>query len=1044
MVEVTEFEVTRDFTPRSKVKPQLDQSDTNQRNFVTSAVTKIDVQPDSDSSQRHCGASGVVTIDVPPCGQFYEVPLDDDAHYTHPAQFVPIGRSRDVPMPMPMPGQVCGMTKYSYDGSLAPGVYTGSAASEVEPCMIALEPQPCAMTPSRHCALTPSRHLYTPCNVTQGGHHCHVECGRQHCGSVPNVQPSVAPMERSSVELIRNSQSFGVALNDDCCGLPRRMHEVSTTHPGVITERFPYGTTLASLPFHAVPERNQVARDCMQRCSAPPEVTTFLLGPPEDRCVPALEGRVYMAPLNTREFEGTAEPRDFVPERGPCAVTPDVQRGDESAGMGYYWEAPGGVATPRTMYSDAARPRKPCVAATNCHMCCTAHRSQPIGNGPDVEASGFMMDVEQLRTPPHGRVADGPPIDAPSNCEACMRLAEQHWDSNTVNPTFRTTRDVPSCEITRELPAYQDACDLPLCKTQRYTPSCELMSDDPFIRNSRELPSCEITCETAPDRKQLWMTSDRRSAAAVRSGHSRKITRDQTFRIWRHRNTRDLSRGFQRNTVSRNGHPFETTRDNGKLCAMSRDWKRRGPFQGEAIGETEMRDGKPVMMLLKSKSRGIHEDSAPHTASLRTEMQWDYYIPGLPDNVTEDAEGFISRNQEDSPKPVAVPLPRPVIESPTAPPVEIPVTRRTIMTSELTAPATWSRLFVSATRKAFQVVRQVVQLIAPVARQVVRQALPPPAALHHMASVGSLRMPLVPRLGRSALCRRCLRQQMTTGSENLDDPPRLTSSSFLDRYYSGESSHVSQLSDGLRDRIRSLENSCALATAFPLSRPSPVPVLEKSLSDSVLLRRRVCCPRHGTGSPGTSYSGSRLRVATSLSAPEDDSPATTDDDREWDDASSNTYTTARPSADVDDGSQLSGSHLLSPWHNLDQYSLVFVDAADDVVGSAGSGDGCSLGDVGSLESTCDRSNTLSSSPTPTDQPSLNSDDSWRRSDLSDDDLDDIVDRAHDVVDATDSAGHAGVQEVSLSLRCDVTAGKPEDSNASDDHRVKSDGDKGAM
>jgi len=495
---------------------------------------------------------------------------------------------------------------------------------------------------------------------------------------------------------------------------------------------------------------------------------------------------------------------------------------------------------------------------------------------------------------------------------------------------------------------------------------------------------------------------------------------------------------------------------------------------------------------LKSRSREIRHDSVPVTTTLvRTEMHWDYYIPGLPDNATEDEEGFTSRSREDPPKPepkpktepepepepepkpvfippVFIPPPVRTIEPARAPTVKPPDNRMALIPVKWTHPTTWSVLLERATRKAIDVVRHVVRMFAPVVKPGL-QALQSPAR-GSTASVD--RVPLAPRLGRSALCRRCLRQQLAKISANLDDPPRLTSSSVLERYYCGEAARVSPLADGLRGRIHMLETAYALATAFPDTSPPPGPVLEKSLSDPVLPLRRACCPRHAAGSAATSGTGSRLQETTSSSANDDASPANTDDDRSWEDASANTYASARQALDDDnDGSELSGSHLVSPWHNIEQYSLVFVDATDVVVVPSDGGGGCdgggegdgggSLDDVGSLPSTHSRTRsltrsrkrsrtrshnrgrtrTLSSSSTPTDLPSLDSGDSFHRSDPIDDDDDDdeIIDSG--VIDVADSEGldvvlgRQGDDEGRHSHPRDVTKPtcKPEDGVARDDN-----------
>ena len=1011
LTEETELKSADDVTE------QLNQSDTCRRNFCT---------------------SGILTMNLPPCGQFYDISLSetscDAARYLDPVP--PYGQ------PWPVPIEASGLSADAQPSEMPPSHYSLNMAPEVEHFGIAHVPQ--------HCAV---RHPCAPCirprSMTPGVYESHVTCSGQPCMLVPSTQPYGIATDRTPRYPMGSHRPFAMPLDEECCGTQQRVLTLPSFAPQqrVGVDSVPCRTTLASPLWQAAQARHQMAHQYMQQCGVPPDVASFQCGQPDAPRMTTPDECLYVA---SRQFEMMMKSRDA-----------DIPH-DESVTAGNYGWPPGGAASARTSYASATPIMQPCDTAINCHMC-AALRNQPSEVDGDVEASGISTGTGQSWVTQHLCVADqhGQLLDTTANCRTC--LAEQLRSNATVGLPFWTPPKVPSNEI----------CNFP---------SSELMPNGPFFSISQDVPSCEITCETEPIQKQWLMTSERRSVTAVEGESSNKHIREQTFRTVRHKTTRDLSRS----TASRDRNPPETMRDKAMLSALSPNWKLQGQLRSEATGKAVTRDTTPVVVSLKSRSREIRHDSIPVTTTLvRTEMHWDYYIPGLPDNATEDEEGFTSRSRKDPPKPKPKPEPEPkqktvvippppvrTIEPSRAPTVKPPDNRMALIPAKWTHPTTWSVLLERATRKAIDVVRHVVRMFAPVVKPGL-QALPSPER-GRTASVD--RVPLAPRLGRSALCRRCLRQQLAKTSANLDDPPRLTSSSVLERYYCGEAARVCPLADGLRGRIHMLETAYALATAFPDMSPPPGPVLEKSLSDPVLPLRRACCPRHSAGSAATSGTGSRLQETTSSSANDDASPANTDDDRDWEDASANTYASARQALDDDndnDGSELSGSHLVSPWHNIEQYSLVFVDATDVVVVPSDGGGGCdgggegdvgSLDDVGSLPSTHGRTRsrtrsltrnrtrsrtrshnrgrtrTLSSSPTPTDLPSLDSGDSFNRSDFieddDDDDDDDIIDSG--VVDSECLGvvlGHQGDDETGHynCKPCDVTKPtcKPEDGVARD-------------
>ena len=974
------------------------------RCLVTSAVTRVYYIPNdvvveaaTDTGQGNCVTSGVDDIDGPQCGQFYEVALDetpsDAAEYVHPSRLVHDGRLGYPPMST----QVCGMMAESRRCVMVPSRfpfkvvtpagYTSIAVPEVRQCTIPPEQHPCG---DRFTIAPQIRPPY----LTQDGHHYQLRYIGQPSGLVPGAHQFEAPVYGPSVHVDRGIEPFAMALHDDRCRMPQHYHPIEgprkASQSEVVVERLLYHrTTLASPMYHEtqVIHPNPIERDCYVQCDAPPDVTAFPLSQSEDPPVTRLQSDAYDTTKHVRQRWVAGETSYFGTTLHKEISTGGsvVQMREEYAEFGHCCTTPSPCIqpTPRTMHCQA--PGNPFDRAVSC---CADH-GHPSGRARGVEANKCMIVSDQIRMRRRWDITDQPvrPIDTPSNHEACLtRHAGEQTATDASTSRLCSMGKEPSREARRDFKRIGEKCEAASCAIMREVPSCELMPDV-----SQEMASCEITCETTTKRKEWWVPLDERPMAAVVNGLSPKIMRDQTCRSWKERNTRNCSRRIQRNAVILNRPHLETTRGDGILCEDSRDRKRCRLCQDEALGGAEQ-DG---VMAMTSKSRHSRHDTAPAAAVMaRTEMQWDYYIPGLPDNSRDHDEGFIPRRREHAAKPDDVLPPKPNMECMRSPPTE--VHQEPTAAEEETGPVSWTRFLRKATRKAFHVVCQVVQLIAPDAT---------PAVLPLPSSPGAdLSVPRVPRLERSALCRRCLREEAATVSEKLHAAPSMTSSSFLARYFSSESSHVSHLSEGLRQCIHNLEMACALATAFPQSKTLPAPVLEKSLSDPALPLQRISCPRHTNGSPGTScsHSDSLLHDMTSMSTNANADLADTNNDQDWDcdDASSTTYTTARPTSEhANDDSELSESQLLSPWHNIDQYSLVFVDAADDVIAPDRGEGGDSLDDVASLKRALVRGDacTLSwSQTTATDLHSMDSGDICRKSDFSDDELGDVLDWADDV------------------------------------------------
>ena len=904
------------------------------RNLGTSTVTEVDYRPNAvvqaqtDTGQRNGVTPGADDMDVPPqCGQFYDVALDETPRDAAQCSHPPrlVHDGRLGGMMAEPRRCVIALSRCPFD-TMTPGGYTSIAVPEARQCMIPSEHHPSGATRLGDRFTMASQ--IRPPYLTQDGHYYQLRYTGQPSGLVPDVHQFEAPMHGPPAHVDRDIEPFAMALHDDRCGMPQHYHPIEVPRPMSQQEVAVERFLCRATPATPMYHVTQVVhpKPLERDCYAQHDA------PPE----------VTAFPLSQSEDRPT-----------PCCATasPCIQ------------------PTPRTMHGEAAR--KPFDRAISC----CADQCQSCGTARDVEAN-------QIRMRRRWDITDQPvrPFYAPSsNYEACLaRQARQQ-----MAPLCAMGKE-PPCEERREFTTCGDTCDSASCAIMREVPSCELMPEV-----SRETASCEITCETTMKRKEWWIPLDERPIAAVIKGLSPKIMRDQAYRAWSERNTRNCSRRIQRNAVLQNG-PRETTGAEGKLCEDSRDRKRCKLCQDEAMGGAEL-DG---VMAVTSTSRHSRQDSAPAAAMVRAQMQWDYYIPGLPDNSKDDGQSFLSRRREDTAKPADGLPPKPNVECLRTPPTEV---HHEPADEEDTGPVSWTRFLRRATRKAFHVVCQVVKLIATDAK---------PAALSLPAAPGgNLSVPRVPRLERSALCRRCLREEATTASEKLHAAPSQTSSSFLARYFISGSSHVSNLSDGLRQCIHNMEVACAHAAAFPHSTTLPAPVPEKSLSDPALPLQRVSCPHHSTGSPwsSSSHSDSLLHEMTSMSTNADADPSDTNDDQEGDceDTSSATYTTARPTSEhANDDSELSESHLLSPWHNIDQYSLAFVDATDFVVSTDRGDGGDSLDDVTSLKMAHVKGEacTLSwSETTATDLHSLDSGDICRKSDFSDDDMDDVLDSTHDVI-----------------------------------------------